>query len=90
MTRTRKYLAQPFDLKISCECHVTLGGSMCSWPLVCVVLLLMCNSDSYSLLLSRPKLRNIDRSRIIRSQEVTVGDVTVTITEYPLLYPDSE
>ncbi len=38
----------------------------------------------------RPRLRNIDRSRIIRSQDITVNNVTVTITEYPLLYPDSE
>ena len=38
----------------------------------------------------RPRLKNIDRSRIIRSQDITVNNVTVNITEYPLLYSDSE
>jgi len=38
----------------------------------------------------RPRLRNIDRTRIIHSEKITVNNVTVTITEHPFLYPDSE
>ena len=48
--------------------------------LVCGVLLL---------LLLRPKLDNIDRSNPVQ-KAITVNSITVLITEYNPLYPDSD
>lgn len=50
------------------------------------------NMHNYTLPLTsfpRPKLKNIDRSSG-RRQAVTVNSVTVFITEYKSLHPDSD
>ena len=59
------------------------------WPLNFIVLILFCAFDhSVSLFIDRPRLKNVDRSSA-QHMAVTVGNITVIITDYKLLKPEN-